>query len=406
MIEEDRVALRVDQRDQPAVRVVFGANRPTAERILDPEEVVIVVVGELGLVRERVAEGDSCLRVVLVARVAEADLRPADLDLAAAPLWGFGRSVAVESPALGCRLFDLDPAAEPLADVSIFPTYLVSKLAREHVTVVLSGDGGDELFAGYEWYVADKIARYYRYLPTTVSKGWFPQLSAFIPPSPSKKGLVNKFKRFVEGSALPDSLQHFRWSTFLTPEMRQRLYSPEMRRSLEDVDTYSRFAVYLSSCERADPLWQQQFADIKTYLPDDILAKVDRMSMAVSLEARTPYLDYRVAEFAASLPSKLKLNGLKTKYLLKRCMAGRLPPAILNRKKEGFSIPMKNWLKQELRPMMEELLSPTRLRREGFFNPAYVEKLKADHLRGVANYSHQLWSLMVFEIWQDAYLHP
>jgi asparagine synthase (glutamine-hydrolysing) len=293
---------------------------------------------------------------------------------------------------------------EPLADVSIFPTYLVSKLAREHVTVVLSGDGGDELFGGYEWYVAQKIARYYRYLPKAVKTHWMPSLMGLLPPSPKKKGPVNKLKRFVEGSALPERLRHFRWSSFLTEVSKQDLYTDELKQSVNHGDTCSRFTAYLDTCGEADPTWQEQFADVKTYLADDILVKVDRMSMANSLEARTPYLDYRVAEFAAGLPPGLKLKGLQTKYLLKRCMGAKLPPSILKRKKEGFSIPMKNWLQHELRPMMEDVLSPSRLKQEGLFNSAYIEKLKADHLNGTANYSHQLWSLMVFEIWQDTYL--
>jgi asparagine synthase (glutamine-hydrolysing) len=128
------------------------------------------------------------------------------------------------------------------------------------------------------------------------------------------------------------------------------------------------------------------------------------MSMATSLEARTPYLDYRVVEFAASLPSHLKLRGLQSKYLLKQCMRMKLPPEILHRKKEGFSIPMKNWLKQDLRPLMQELLSPARIQQEGLFNAAYIESLQAEHLKGIANHSHQLWALMLFEIWRDSYL--
>jgi asparagine synthase (glutamine-hydrolysing) len=293
---------------------------------------------------------------------------------------------------------------EPLADVSIFPTYLVSQLAREHVTVVLSGDGGDELFAGYEWYVADKIERYYRYLPCAVRKKWVPWMVDQIPPSSRKKGIVNKLKRFVEGSALPDSLQHYRWGSFFAEETKDLLYTEELKRSVSHLDTCSRFTSYLRTHEEADPLWREQFADIKTYLADDILAKVDRMSMANSLEARTPFLDYRVAEFAVGLPSHLKLKGFQTKYLLKQCMARKLPRKILNRKKEGFSIPMKNWLQHELRPMMEDVLSPARIKQDGLFNPTHVEKLKADHLMGTANCSHQLWSLMVFHIWRDMYV--
>ena len=293
---------------------------------------------------------------------------------------------------------------EPLADVSIFPTYLVSKLAREHVTVVLSGDGGDELFGGYEWYVAEKIARYYRHLPESLKIRWIPSLMGLMPPSPKKKGSVNKLKRFVEGSALPESLRHFRWSSFFTEDSKQDLYSEGMRQTVSHELTCSRFTAYFERNGEADRFWQEQFADIKTYLADDILVKVDRMSMANSLEARAPFLDYRIAEFAAGLPTSLKLKGFQTKYLLKRCMEAKLPPSILKRKKEGFSIPMKNWLQHELRPMLEDVLSPSRLKNEGLFNAPYIEKLKADHLKGAANNSHQLWSLMIFEIWRDTYL--
>ena len=294
--------------------------------------------------------------------------------------------------------------SEPLADVSVFPTFLVSQLARQHVTVVLSGDGGDELFAGYEWYVAEKIEQYYQKLPGALRRRWIPLLMSSIPPSSQKKGAVNKLKRFVEGSALPAPLGHFRWSTFLTEDKKTQLYSGDLKRLVGQTDACSRFVDHLKAVPEADPLWRQQFADIKTYLVDDILAKVDRMSMANSLEARTPFLDYRIVEFAASLPSNLKLKGVETKYLLKRCMASKLPKEILDRKKEGFSIPIKNWLKKELRPLMEEVLSPQRIKSEGLFNATYIEKLKSDHLKGTANNSHQLWSLMLFESWRDVYL--
>jgi asparagine synthase (glutamine-hydrolysing) len=294
---------------------------------------------------------------------------------------------------------------EPLADVSVFPTYLVSQLARQHVTVALSGDGGDELFAGYEWYIANKIASYYCRVPASVRNGWLFRLLDCIPPSTRKKGLINKLKRFVEGSVLPESLQHFRWSMFGTQDTKKHLYSEHLQRGIGQISGYERFTDHLRSTEQTDSLWQQQVADIKTYLSDNILVKVDRMSMANSLEARTPFLDYRLVEFATGLPSHLKLRGLQTKYLLRRCMASKLPRTVLGRKKEGFSIPMKNWLKRELRPLMQDLLSPARMKRGGFFNASYVQTLMDNHLKGVANHSHQLWSLMMFEIWQDAYLH-
>ena len=293
---------------------------------------------------------------------------------------------------------------EPLADVSVFPTYLVSKLAREHVTVVLSGDGGDELFAGYDWYLASKMDSYYRRLPGVLRNRLIPALVGKIPPSSQKKGVVNKVKRFVDGAMLPESLMHFRWNIYATAEMKDDLLSPEFKKSLNGANTYDKFVSYLETAAGSDPLWQQQFADIKTFMVDDILVKVDRMSMANSLEARVPFLDHRLVEFAAGVPSDLKLRGMTTKYLLKKAMESKLPSSVINRRKEGFSIPMKNWLKEELRPMMGDYLSESRLKDGGFFNPRYVQRLMREHLEGSANHAHQLWSLMMFEIWKEKYI--
>ncbi|RMH37836.1 MAG: asparagine synthase (glutamine-hydrolyzing) [Nitrospirae bacterium] len=293
---------------------------------------------------------------------------------------------------------------EPLADVSVFPTFLVSKLARQEVTVSLSGDGGDELFAGYEWYVAQQVDRYYQRLPAAVRTRVMPRLCRLIPPSEHKKGFINKLKRFIEGASLDPQLQHFRWCLFLSNEKRQACYHPDFFATLADHDACDRFLHYLQHHARADWLWRDQFADIKTYLVDDVLTKVDRMSMANSLEVRTPFLDYRVVEFAARMPSRWKLHRLETKHFLKKALASRLPTPILYRKKEGFSIPMKNWLKRELRPLMEDVLSSDRLKREGVFNPEYVETMKREHLAGSANWSHELWALMMFEMWRDHYL--
>ena len=293
---------------------------------------------------------------------------------------------------------------EPLGDVSVFPTYLVSQLARQYVTVVLSGDGGDELFAGYDWYVASKLDGPYQKIPSFMRK-LFSRFLHSIRPTSQKKGLINKIKRFVEGATLDPSLQHFRWNMYLTDLSKHHLYSPDVLEALEGKKVEDRFVQHLEKYRAADPLWRQEYADIKTFLVDDVLVKVDRMSMAHSLEARTPFLDYRVVEFAARVPSQQKIRGLKTKWLLKRCMEQKLPHDILYRKKEGFSIPMKNWLKQELRPLMEDVLSKDRIKKDGLFNEEYVETLKADHLSGRVNNAHQLWSLMVFSFWKDKYLN-
>jgi asparagine synthase (glutamine-hydrolysing) len=281
---------------------------------------------------------------------------------------------------------------------------LVSELARKHVTVTLSGDGGDELFAGYEYYIADKIASYYRKLPGVLREKLIPSVVSSIPPSSQKKGLVNKIKRFVEGTNHPDKLRHFRWAKFFSEGEKSFLYSEDVKKELEGVDTSLPFTKYFTESNGADYLGKELFADIKTYLCDDILVKVDRMSMANSLEARVPFLDHKFVEFVATIPSSLKLNGFETKYILKKAMSRILPKEVLYRDKQGFSIPIKNWLKNELRPLMEGVLSPERIKKEGFFNPSYIDMLKTEHLNGVENHSHRLWALMVFEIWQDLYL--
>lgn len=294
---------------------------------------------------------------------------------------------------------------EPFGDFSIFPTFLVSELARRHVTVTLSGDGGDELFAGYEYYIADKIENHYRKLPSIFREKLIPSIIASIPPSPQKKGLINKIKRFVEGTLHPQRLRHFRWAKFFSEGEKLLLYSEGVKRELDGVDTYLPFTKHFISSNGADYLGQELYADIKTYLCDDILVKVDRMSMANSLEARVPFLDHKFVEFVATVPSSMKLNGFRSKYILKKAMERLLPREILYRDKQGFSIPIKNWLMNELRPLMENALSPEKIKREGLFNHKYVDSLKAEHLNGVENHSHRLWALMVFEIWRDLYLH-
>lgn len=293
---------------------------------------------------------------------------------------------------------------EPFGDFSIFPTFLVSELARKYVTVALSGDGGDELFAGYEYYIADKIENYYKKLPRVFRQKLIPTFVNSMPPSSHKKGLINKIKRFVEGTCHPDILYHFRWAKFFSEEEKELLYSQDVKRELKGVDTYWIFIKYLSELNGTDRLGKELFADIKTYLCDDILVKVDRMSMANSLEVRVPFLDHKFVEFVATIPSSMKLKGFKSKYILKKTMSRILPQEILHRDKQGFSIPIKNWLRNELRPLMEDMLSSTRIKMEGFFNPDYIDRIKTEHLKGVANHSHRLWALMIFEIWQDLYL--
>jgi len=293
---------------------------------------------------------------------------------------------------------------EPFGDFSIFPTYLVSKMAREFVTVTLSGDGGDELFGGYDTYIANKLGLAYARIPAGIRSKVISPLLNSLPPTEKKKGLINRARRFDEGMRLPSDLEHTRWMIFLQAAEKAQMYSETTRQGLAGTDSYRHVRNYFSKSGTADPLNRQLYVDIKSYLVDDILVKVDRMSMATSLEARVPFLDHRFVEFSASIPGSLKLRGKSTKYLLKKAMADLLPPEIVGRGKEGFSIPIKSWLKGELKELMLDVLAPEKVRREGFFNPDHVEKLKREHLENRENHSHRLWALMVFEIWQDIYL--
>jgi asparagine synthase (glutamine-hydrolysing) len=292
---------------------------------------------------------------------------------------------------------------EPLADVSVFPTFLVSQLARQHVTVALTGDGGDELFAGYDHYIANKLASYYDLLPGLLRRDVIGPLVRYGKPSQQKKGMINRFKRFEEGLQLPEQMAHTRWMVFLNAAEKRAFYNGELSTQLPQYNAYSFLTQYLHRNGPKVGLEDQLYADIKTYLVDDILAKVDRMSMAVSLEARVPFLDHEVVEFAARIPSSFKLRGFKRKYILKKAVGHLIPQKILTRGKEGFSIPMKNWLRWELKPMMMDFLSAARLRRQGWFNEAYVGRLVKEHLQEQANHSHRLWPLIVFQMWCERY---
>jgi asparagine synthase (glutamine-hydrolysing) len=293
---------------------------------------------------------------------------------------------------------------EPFADVSLFPTYLVSRLARQHVKVVLSGDGGDELFGGYDTYEADRLAR----RVARVGAPLLPVLAAaaaVVPPSSQKKGLVNKAKRFVEGMAsAPADLQHYRWMTYLGPRAKQRLYTPGLREALATADAYQPVREILVRYQSDDGLNRQLYADLMVWLADDILVKVDRMSMATSLETRAPFLDVDVMELAFSMPGSLKIHRGERKHVLKRAMHGLLPDRILTRRKEGFSIPMKNWLRDELQALMRALLAPARLEARGLFVPSEVARLIEAHVAGRANHAHTLFPLMVVERWAEVRL--
>jgi asparagine synthase (glutamine-hydrolysing) len=287
---------------------------------------------------------------------------------------------------------------DPIADVSIFPTYLVSRLARRHVTVALSGDGGDEIFGGYDCYVAQAAAAGWDRLPAFFRNGIVAPLLKHIPPSPKKKGLVNKAKRFVEGAMLDPVLGHARWRLFADQAMRRSLFTPEAAGAMErPVEAHiERLHAAAAGRDRVDTALS---VDFKSYLVDNCLVKSDRMSMACSLELRVPFLDIEVIKAAFAMPSVFKLDRGRTKPLLKKVAARHVPRESVYRTKQGFSIPMKNWLKAELRPLLDDLDSAAS-RNEGLFQPATVRRLIDEHIANRANHAHILWALIVFQDWR------
>jgi asparagine synthase (glutamine-hydrolysing) len=293
---------------------------------------------------------------------------------------------------------------EPFADVSLFPTFLVSQMAREHVTVALAGDGGDELFAGYDRYRAEALARRVGWAAPAVALRALDAVLSWLPPSDQKKGAVNKAKRFVAGLARqPASIGHYRWMSFLGVAEKHTLYTPRFKNHLLAADPYAPVREALGR-EQSDWLNRELLADLRIYLADDILVKVDRMSMATSLETRAPFLDAGVMELALSMPSSLKYRGGERKWVLKQALRDLVPPEILTRRKEGFSIPMKQWLRHELAPLMESLLAPERLAKRGLIDSSVVSRMVAEHRSGRENHAHVLFSLMVFERWAEEHL--
>jgi asparagine synthase (glutamine-hydrolysing) len=293
---------------------------------------------------------------------------------------------------------------EPLGDFSIFPTFLVSQMARAHVKVALSGDGGDEIFAGYEHYQAQRISRFPLVGVGAKAAG---QVTSRFRPGERKKGPWNKLRRFSQGFDNEKDLRHMRWMMFLSDRAKDGLYTEALKRQLGGIESFRERPPFDRIFERLkdfDRTTGELYLDLKTYLVDDIMVKVDRMSMATSLEAREPLLDHKLVEFAFRLPGKLKLHGLTTKWIFKKTVERLLPKENIYRRKEGFSIPIKHWLRVELRDLMENYLSEKRIAEGGLFQYAPIREMMNSHIRGRENCSHQLWALMIFEMWREKYL--
>jgi asparagine synthase (glutamine-hydrolysing) len=288
---------------------------------------------------------------------------------------------------------------EPLGDASLIPTYLLSRFARQSITVALSGDGGDELFAGYPTYQAHRLARAYERVPA-VAHAWLVRpLIERLPVSLGDLSLDFRLKRFVDGVRLDPVARHAVWMGSFTPDEQRDLLTPTAWARLPAPPSYSLYRQIAAQPSNASELDRLLYLDLRTYLGEGVLTKVDRASMACSLEVRVPFLDRRVVELAAAMPPALKLRGFTTKYILRRALGGLLPAEILGRRKKGFGIPLGRWFQHELGPLLDDTFAPARLRRGGLFRPEAVARLLAEHRAGRRDHRKKLYTLLAWELW-------
>jgi asparagine synthase (glutamine-hydrolysing) len=293
---------------------------------------------------------------------------------------------------------------EPYADSSAIPTYYVSRETRRHVTVALNGDGGDECFAGYERYAAMQLAETYRRVPSALREGFIRQLIELMPSSEIRRSRVRDVKRFARAASLPAVERYLRWISVFDSDAKDSLYTDEFRARMRPHRAADFIAPWFARANGAGIVDAALLADTMTYLPNDLLVKVDIASMANSLEARSPFLDHHVIEFAASLPSELKLRGRTTKYLLKKVLRKLVPVENLERRKQGFGVPIGHWFRGEMQGFLRETLLSEKHLRRGLFKPDAVRRLVEDHVAGRADHSHRLWTLLMLELWFNRFI--
>ncbi len=293
---------------------------------------------------------------------------------------------------------------EPYADSSAIPTYYVARETRRHVTVALNGDGGDECFAGYERYAAMRMAERYRRLPGALRAGVIEQAISLLPSSELRRSRVRDLQRFIKAASLPTVERYARWVSVLDRGAKDELYTDNFRRQLNGHESVDQLAPWFASVNGAGVVDAALLTDTMTYLPNDLLVKVDIATMAVSLEARSPFLDHHVIEFAASLPERYKLRGLTTKYLLKRVLRKLLPAENIDRRKMGFGVPITHWLRGELQGFLRETLLSERSLKRGLFKPVAVARLVDEHTARQKDHAHQLWTLLMLELWFQRFI--
>ena len=286
---------------------------------------------------------------------------------------------------------------EPMTDLSSIPLMFICQKAKQYVTVCLSGEGGDEVFIGYDRFKAAKIAGFLNFLPKWVRHDLVGKWAKGLEDRPEKKGPINMFKRFIEGSLLPEEAMHLRWQYFMDPRLEQHLFADAYKAQVP-FDPFARVRAYNAKCTSKDKVNRQAYLDTRFMMSDSVLMKADKMSMASALEIRVPLLDHRLVEYLGTVPGNQKLRGMTTKYIFRKALEGILPKEIVWRGKQGYSLPVKNLLRTQLKDFMVALLHESPLIREDF-DVAFVDRLIDEHLSMKQNHNHVLWGLMNIAIW-------
>jgi asparagine synthase (glutamine-hydrolysing) len=293
---------------------------------------------------------------------------------------------------------------EPFADSSAIPTYYVSKLAREHVTVILNGDGGDENFAGYGRYKANQVSGFmHSFVPLPLARLVYP-LVRLIPHGKDPDNFFWRLKRFLQEYTNTPELRNAQWLCHFTTEMKEDIYTDDFLCRFANTDS---FELILNRCGEAEAdsfLDRVLYADVMMYLPDDLLVKVDVASMANSLEARSPFLDHEFMEFAAGIPAEMKLKGLTTKYILKEALRNILPDEVLFREKMGFGVPIDYWFRNELKGMVYDTLLSEKAVSRGYFKKESIKKILDEHVSEKWNWHNHIWNLLMLELWHRMFI--
>jgi asparagine synthase (glutamine-hydrolysing) len=300
------------------------------------------------------------------------------------------------------RAFD-----EPFADDSTIPSYFVCKIAKEHVTVALSGLGGDEIFAGYERYLGFKLRGIYNRFPNFIKKYIISNIVESLPERSDGHYTINHMKRFVRSTSFPADLSYLGYISIIKDDLKRSLFADS-----------AKFNKYHDSCNDLildhfnstnvegdeDSLDRALYCDLKTYLPEDILAVTDRLSMHHSLEVRVPFLDHKFLEFCAVIPPEIRMKGFRKKYLLKKATRNILPPAVIEHRKQGFVGPMTQWLKNDLKEYAQKALSKNNLKKHGLLNHRVINQILKEHFSGKEIHDTLIWAVLVFQKWYDSYI--